>query len=357
MACTKANYPLTMTNMTQETGAAAIKRIRNIAELAAIAGVSAGTVSRALSGTGLISEKTRERIRELARTHEFTPNAMARNLRIQRTGAIGVVIPLGHEVGQHISDPFFMTMLGHLADALTERGYDLLLSRVIPQGADWLDRIVDSGRVDGVIVIGQSDQAETLDRVAARYRPLVVWGGHVAGQVHCSVGSDNQLGGDIAATHLIERGCKHIAFFGDARAQEIGQRLAGCRAAMARAGIPEGLRIFPAHLTADDAHPNIAIFLPESDGRPQGIVAVSDVVAMSALHALTERGIAVPDRVRVIGYDNLPIAQQTVPRLTTVHQDFAGGAAHLVELLLQRIAGNDTDSVVMPPELVVRLSS
>jgi DNA-binding LacI/PurR family transcriptional regulator len=124
-----------------------------------------------------------------------------------------------------------------------------------------------------------------------------------------------------------------------------------------KSGIPEGLRIFPAHLTADDAHPNIAIFLTESDGRPQGIVAVSDVVAMSALHALTERGIAVPDRVRVIGYDDLPIAQQTVPRLTTVHQDFAGGAAHLVELLLQRIAGNDTDSVVMPPELVVRLSS
>ena len=333
------------------------KRIRNIAELAELAGVSPGTVSRALSGAGLISAKTRTRIQELAQMHGFTPNAMARNLRIQRTGAIGVVIPLGHEVGQHISDPFFMTMLGYLADALTERGYDLLLSRVIPQGADWLDRIVDSGRVDGVIVIGQSDQAETLDRVAARYRPLVVWGGHVSGQVHCSVGSDNLLGGDVATTHLIERGCRHIAFFGDARAQEIAQRLAGCRAAMQRAGIADGLRIFPAHLTADDAHPNIAVFLNESDARPQGIVAVSDVVAMSALHALTERGIAVPDQVRVIGYDDLPIAQQTVPRLTTVRQDFAGGAAHLVDLLLRRIAGEDPGSIVMKPELVTRLST
>jgi DNA-binding LacI/PurR family transcriptional regulator len=343
--------------MTQDAGAGPPKRIRNIAELAEIAGVSAGTVSRALSGAGLISTKTRERIQALARDHDFTPNAMARNLRIQRTGAIGVVIPLGHEVGQHISDPFFMTMLGHLADALTERGYDLLLSRVIPQGADWLDRIVDSGRVDGVIMIGQSDQAATLDRVAARYRPLVVWGGHEPEQVHVSVGTDNERGGDMATTHLIERGCRHIAFFGDDRAREIKQRLAGCKAAMARAGLSDGLRIFPAHLTADDAQPNIKTFLSESDGRPQGIVAVSDVVGMSVVNALTERGVAVPDQVRVVGYDDLPVALQTVPRLTTVRQDFAGGAAHLVDLLFRRIAGEDTASVIMPPELVVRLSS
>jgi DNA-binding LacI/PurR family transcriptional regulator len=79
-------------------------RIRNIKELAELAGVSAGTVSRALTDTGLISEKTRERIKALAREHDFRPNLMARNLRIQKTGAIGVVIPLGHETGQHISD-------------------------------------------------------------------------------------------------------------------------------------------------------------------------------------------------------------------------------------------------------------
>jgi DNA-binding LacI/PurR family transcriptional regulator len=357
MACVDAQFSITMANMTQDAGAGPPKRIRNIAELAEIAGVSAGTVSRALSGAGLISTKTRERIQALARDHDFTPNAMARNLRIQRTGAIGVVIPLGHEVGQHISDPFFMTMLGHLADALTERGYDLLLSRVIPQGADWLDRIVDSGRVDGVIMIGQSDQAATLDRVAARYRPLVVWGGHEPEQVHVSVGTDNERGGDIATTHLIERGCRHIAFFGDDRAREIKQRLAGCKAAMARAGLSDGLRIFPAHLTADDAQPNIKTFLSESDGRPQGIVAVSDVVGMSVVNALTERGVAVPDQVRVVGYDDLPVALQTVPRLTTVRQDFAGGAAHLVDLLFRRIAGEDTASVIMPPELVARLSS
>lgn len=333
------------------------RRIRNIAELAELAGVSPGTVSRALSGAGLISAKTRERIQALARDHDFTPNAMARNLRIRRTGAIAVVIPLGHETGQHISDPFFMTMLGHLADALTERGYDLLLSRVIPTNGDWLDRIVDSGRVDGVIVIGQSDQSDTLDRVAARYRPLVVWGGHSEGQVHCSVGSDNRLGGSIAAQHLIYRGCRRIAFFGDPRAREIEQRLVGCRDAMAQAGLGDALTQFPAHLVAEDAQPDIARFLSSKSEHPQGIVAASDVIAMSALQALAERHIAVPDEVRVVGYDDLPVAQQTVPRLTTVRQNIADGAGHLVDLLLRRISGEETQAVVMSPQLIVRSSS
>ena len=343
--------------MTDQTTLDPPKRIRNIAELAQIAGVSPGTVSRALSGAGLISAKTRERIQELAREHEFTPNAMARNLRIQRTGAIGVVIPLGHETGQHISDPFFMTMLGSLADALTERGYDLLLSRVIPSSADWLDRIVDSGRTDGTIVIGQSDQSDTLDRVAARYRPLVVWGGRVEGQVHCSVGSDNRLGGELATAHLIERGCRRIAFFGDPRAREIAQRLEGCRTAMARAGLEDQLTIFPAHLVAEDAAPDISRFLSSNGERPQGIVAASDIIAMTAIQALVEHDVAVPTEVRVVGYDDLPIAQQTVPRLTTIRQNLADGASHIVDLLLRRIAGEDTESVVMPPELIVRSST
>ena len=333
------------------------QRVKNISDLARIAGVSPGTVSRALSDTGLISQKTRDRIKALAREHDFRPNIMARNLRIQRTGAIGVVIPLGHETGQHISDPFFITMLGLLADELTERGYDLMLSRVIPKDGDWLDRFVDSGRVDGLIVIGQSDQSTTLDRVAARYRPLVVWGGHSKGQVHCSVGSDNFAGGDLATTHLIERGCKRIAFFGDSRAFEIGQRLEGCKAALARAGLMDQLSIVPAHLVAEAAHPDIAGFLTSGGARPQGIVAASDVIAMSALRVLAELGLSVPDDVRLIGYDGLALGEQTVPRLSTVKQDLTTGAHNLVDLLLRRIAGEETGSVVMPPELVVRLST
>lgn len=332
-------------------------KIRNIKELAELAGVSTGTVSRALAGSHLISLKTRERIQAMADEHNFRPNALARNLRTQRTGAIGVLIPLGHETGQHMSDPFFITMLGLLADALTERGYDLLLSRVIPKDDLWLERMTSSGRVDGVIVIGQSDQSATIDAVAAHYHPLVVWGGYSTGQTHCSVGSDNRLGGDLAASHLIAQGCERIAFFGDPKAQEIAQRLDGCRDAMARAGLLDALTVLPAHLVAEAAHPDIARFLGHADQRPQGIVAASDVIAMSALRVLAEQGLAVPEDVRVIGYDGLAMSEQTVPRLSTISQDLNEGAGHLVDMLLRRIAGEDTDSVVMEPRLIVRMSS
>lgn len=331
-------------------------RIRNIADLAKIAGVSPGTVSRALSGAGLISQKTRERIQALAREHEFRPNIMARNLRIQRTGAIGVLIPLGHETGQHISDPFFITMLGLLADALTDCGYDLILRRVIPADDDWLDQFADSGRVDGIIVIGQSDQSAVLDRVAKRYRPLVVWGGHSRGQIHCSVGSDNVAGGDMATSHLIDRGCRRIAFFGDPAPIEIGQRLEGCRQALARAGL-QPPAIFPAHLVAGLDDGDITAYLASADVRPDGIFAASDVIAMSALRALSELDRSVPADVKVIGFDGLALGEHTVPRLSTVRQDLTTGARNLVDLLLRRIAGEDTSSVVMMPELVVRLSS
>jgi DNA-binding LacI/PurR family transcriptional regulator len=331
-------------------------RVRNIKELAELAGVSTGTVSRALADSELISLKTRERIQALAKEHDYRPNALARNLRIQRTGAIGVLIPLGHETGQHISDPFFITMLGLLADALTERGYDLLLSRVIPTDGVWLERMAHSGRVDGLLVIGQSDQAATIDAVAERYKPMVVWGGYDQGQVHCSVGSDNRKGGELAARHLIAQGCERIAFFGDPKAKEIAQRLDGCKQALVAAGL-EAPTVVPAHLVAEAAHPDIARYLGSTSQRPQGIVAASDVIAMSTLRALAEFGLSVPGDVRVVGYDGLAIGEQTVPRLTTVSQDLTRGAEHMVDMLLRRIAGEETESVVMEPELIVRLSA
>ncbi len=334
-----------------------MSQIKTMKELADLAGVTTGTVSRALSDSPLISPKTRERVQALAREHGFRPNLLARNLRTQRTGAIGVLIPLGHEKGQHISDPFFITLLGFLADELTERGYDLLLSRVIPEDDSWLDQHIGSGKTDGILVIGQSDQSATLDDVAARYRPMVVWGGHTDGQAHCTVGSDNVRGGELAAQHLIARGCERIAFFGDPHALEIAQRLEGCQRALAQAGLSDKLTVLPAHLVAEAAHPDIAGFLGSARERPQGIFAASDVIAMSALRALSEYGLAVPGDVKVIGYDGLAIGEQTVPRLTSVSQDLRAGAAAMVDLLLRRIAGEDTGSVILEPELIVRMSA
>jgi DNA-binding LacI/PurR family transcriptional regulator len=333
------------------------KKIRTIYDLAELAGVSAATVSRSLAGKTMVSAETAARIRKLAEKHGFRPSSFARNLRIQKRGAIGVVIPLGHERAQHISDPFFMTMIGHLADELTEHGYDLVLSKVIPDRKDWLENMIDAGRVDGFIIIGQSDQSAALDAAAQHYLPMVAWGAFEQGQTHCSVGTDNFLGGRLAAGRLIDQGCRNVAFFGNPAAIEIRHRLEGCRAEVAGRGARIELTEIPTHLASALTIADIARFLEETERMPDGIFAASDLVALSAIQVLVGRGVAVPDDVRVVGYDDLPIAANSMPALTTIRQDVAGGASQLVECLLKRIDGKQTGSVVLNPELVVRRSA
>ncbi len=330
-------------------------KVNSLVELARLAGVSPGTVSRALSGTGMIAQSTRERIKALALEHGFRPNPLARNLRTKKTGAIGVVLPLGHEATQHVSDPFFMTLLGYLADELTERGYDMLLSRVIPRNDEWLADIIDSGRVEGVLVIGQSNQVHVLDEVGARYKPMVVWGAAMAANAHCTVGSDNVRGGAIAAEHLVNNGCRSISFLGDATAPEFGQRLEGVQATLAAAGLPAATAL-PVHLTAEVAHGVILDYL-SGQTAPDGIIAASDIIAMSALRALAETGMAVPDQVQVVGYDDIFVAEHTAPPLTTIRQNLQLGAQLMVDALFKRMAGEVTSSKTMLPELIIRKST
>jgi DNA-binding LacI/PurR family transcriptional regulator len=329
--------------------------VRTLSELAALAGVSTGTASRALSDSPLISAETRERIQALAREHSYHPNLTARNLRTRRTGAIAVLIPLGHAVGQPISDPFFIAMLGHLADELSGRGYDLLLRRVIPKGPDWLSDVTDSGRVDGVILIGQSDQVAVIDEIAGRYQPLVVWGAIEPG--HCTVGGDNWLGGVLAARHLLDRGARRFAFIGDYTAPEFALRLEGARSALETAEAHYPLALVPTGLEAESAHATIRAWLQSEEAACDGVFCASDVIALSAIRALNECGHHVPDTVRVVGYDDIPLAIRATPPLTTIRQDIALGAKRLVELLFKRMGGEDTLSVVLSPELVVREST
>lgn len=331
-------------------------RIRNIAELARLAGVSAGTVSRALANSSLVNADTRERIQALAREHGFRPNQMAKRLRVQETRVIGVVVPLGHERRQHLSDPFFMTILGYLADALTESGYDIMLSRVIPDAEDWLERIVDSGMLDGVLLIGQSDQFEAIERVAQWYKPLVVWGSCKPGQVHCTVGVDNRLGGRLAGECLIASGRKRLCFVGDTTAPELAERYLGLCDAARAAELPEPVKLH-AHLASDTMAEEIASHLERIGTDVDGIAAGSDLIAMHLVRALADQGIAVPGRIAVTGFDDLPLAEQTVPRLTTISQNIAEGARAMVDALFDRIAGNDAPAHVMTPVLIKRDSA
>lgn len=327
-----------------------------MADIARMAGVSVSTVSRALAGSTLVPQAKREEILALAQAQGYVINEQARNLRLKKTRTIGVVIPLGHEVGQLISDPFFIELLGRLADEITARDYNVLLTKVARPEPGWQDRLIQSQKADGLIVIGQSDQHEALNAVARTYLPLVVWGAHLPSQLYCSVGSDNIGGARLAVEHLVQKGRRRIAFLGVPSLPEVGLRYDGYRRALAAAGIAEDPALLaPAHFTVDTAYDTVRGLI-DSKVPFDAIFAVSDVIAIAAIKALNAAGLRVPDDVAVVGFDDITIAAYVNPPLTSVRQDLARGAKVMIDLLFRRMEGENTPSATMPAELVIRKS-
>lgn len=328
-----------------------------MADIARMAGVSISTVSRALAGNPLIPKALRDHIVEIAQTHGYVVNQSARSLRLRKTDTIGVIIPLAHEAGQLISDPFFLEMVGRLADEITRRGYSVLLNKVIVNETGWLERIIQSHRADGLLLIGQSNQHEALNTVSDTYRPMVVWGARLPGQRYCAVGSDNVEGGRVAVAHLAANGRARIAFLGETDAPEAIQRFEGYKKGLAEAGLAfDPTLVVPTPYTAGEAREAMATFL--ATGVPfDAVFAFSDVVALAAIDALKAAGRTVPGDVAVVGFDDVVQAQHSTPPLTTVRQDLAFGARAMVDLLLRRMAGEDAPSTLAPVELIVRGSS
>jgi DNA-binding LacI/PurR family transcriptional regulator len=328
-----------------------------MADIARLAGVSASTVSRALAGSALVAALKRDEILRLARERGYVVNSTARNLRLQRTQTLGVVIPLGHATAQPLSDPFFTELIGHLADAITERGYAMFLRKLLPPIDDGLAELVANHRADGLIFLGQSTGHAALEALASGYKPMVVWGAQLPEQSYCTVGTDHLAGALAAVEHLLAGGRQRIVFVGDPAVPEIGLRYAGYRLALERAGKFVAMpHVLPAHLSADLAAQAIGSLLVS--GEPcDALFCASDMLAASALHALTAAGRAVPREVALVGFDDTTLAAQTNPPLSTVRQPIQRGVHMLVDLLFRRLAGEDTPSVMLPGELVIRQSS
>jgi DNA-binding LacI/PurR family transcriptional regulator len=142
-------------------------------------------------------------------------------------------------------------------------------------------------------------------------------------------------------------------FLGDTSAIEFAARYAGAQDVATRLGLPPIIAL-PTHLSPDRASEEIAGHLAAHAGQIDGIFAATDTLAALCLAELRRHGADAAEAVRLVGFDDLPIARQTVPALTTVRQDIAAGARGLVELLLRRLAGETTESLVLPPELVIR---
>lgn len=332
-----------------------------MADIARLAGVATSTVSRALKGSPLVNEETRARIAELARKYNYTVNRTATDLRSGTNRTIAVVVPYEEHRRQNFSDPFLHGMTGALADELTERGYEMLLVRLNAERLDSAATLVDGGRAAGVILIGQWHQHDQLNAMADRGLPLVVWGAELPNQRYCCVGGRNIEGGRLVGEHLVEQGCRRIVFLGDRALPEVAQRYRGFTAALRRHGLrhPAELRTSCPFLAS--AGRRAVLDLVDRKVSFDGLFAASDLLAMTAIGALRERGLRVPQDVLVAGYDDVDFAAHFQPALTTVRQSFPHGARTMVNALLELLGGGDMrhsrSPHLMDTELIVRDST
>ncbi|MFZ6653708.1 LacI family DNA-binding transcriptional regulator [Undibacterium sp. TJN19] len=333
------------------------QRRLQMADIARLAGVSTSTVSRALSGSTLVNDETRQRIAELARSLKYSINIDARNLRLKQTRTVAVVVPYDNETRQHLSDPFFLGILGSLADALTDRGFDMLLSRIDAEHLDNAAQIFDTGRVLGVILIGQWRHHDQLNLLAARHVPIVVWGAQLPQQLYVTVGSDNVSGGLKATEHLIQCGRKRIAFFGDIQLPEVAQRYEGYCQALTKYGITLDKDLVVAASFIEEGGKLAVTELCRREVTFDALFACSDLLAMTSINSLRENNFRVPDDVAVVGYDDIELARYFHPPLTTIRQPMAQAGQALVQALLKLIDDGTSHAQLLPTELILRASS
>jgi len=326
-----------------------------MADLARLAGVSTSTVSRALSGNPLIRTATRDRIVELARSMNYQVNVGAANLRKRDVHTVAVVV-LGDSM-QLISDPFILSLVGHIADELDERGMNLLLSRVTAERRKQLASLVDSGKVAGLLVLGQTTCHQYLNELAGRRIPMVVWGARLPDTRYLVVGGDNEQGGYLATRHLLQQDCREIAFLGDITHPEVMLRHHGYTRALAEQGIKPDPLLYKPILFHDAALRGVIGNWLAQGIRFDGVFATSDVAALTTISALGERGMRVPQDVKVVGYDDVDMSAHLHPSISSVRQPTQQAAKSMVHMLFRAMDEEPVEPVTLATELVVRDSS
>jgi DNA-binding LacI/PurR family transcriptional regulator len=335
------------------------KSVQTIDDIARICCVSKSTVSRALSDSSLISTGTKERIQTVAREHNFQINIPARRLSMQRSRTLAYVVSAHHIKDVSQADLFGMEVLGAISSSLSTSHYDLLVASVDPNDPDWPHQYLDTGRVDGFILLTSSRKQFHIQTLVEMEAPFIVWNNVcLPDGTYCSVGSDNFSGGKQAAGHLLQTGRRRIAFVGGPEYEyEAQQRYDGYVAALQE----HGLEVDPALVTygrwnRDSAAKQMQQLLemaPDLDA----VFANSDMMAVGVINILRESGRRVPQDVAVVGYDDLAIAKFSSPPLTTISQNLPLVGQLLAQNLIQNIETGLITTVTIPPELVFREST
>lgn len=300
-------------------------------DIARASGVSQSTVSRVLNDTVTsvpIAAETRERVLEVASRLGYRPNPLARGLRGAKTMLLGVIV-------REISDLFFTNAVEAVSLAARRRAYNLVLGSAHSHAdeAIALRAVLETRHCDGIVVLGDMrDQGRLLDDLAASHVPVVaLWQGPAQGGV-ATVNIDNRGGIASAIDHLVTLGHRRFGFIGGDPLWDIFEREAAFIERLSALGLP-----------VDDDHMSPASNTPGSGADafrrlielrdpPTAIVTATDQVAIGALHAAHALGVAVPERMSIIGFDSIPITQYTSPPLTTVQQPITDMADLAVEL-------------------------
>jgi DNA-binding LacI/PurR family transcriptional regulator len=319
--------------------------------------VSQSTVSRALSGAGVVSEETRQKVAEAARQLNYKIDANARNLRLQSAKTIALLMYEDPVTSGSLINPFFLSMLSSTIKAAGRRGYDLVIS--FQDESDDNADYVGSHRADGIIFFGYGDYVRYADRMArldAARVPSVTWGPVAAGQPGHFIGSDNIIGAMEGVAHLIARGRRRIAFLGhhSEHTPEFLDRYRGYEQALSNAGLPliPGLQR-ACDISEEAGHREIQALL--GDGAQfDAVFAACDLIAIGAMKGLREHGLTIPKDVAVMGFDDIIIAAFTDPPLTTVRQNTEAAGELMVETLIDQIEGRIASSKMIPTKLVVR---
>ncbi|MBA3512209.1 substrate-binding domain-containing protein [Sphingomonas sp.] len=330
-------------------------------DIAALAGVSQPTVSRALSGNPSVSEPTRARVLAAAEQLNYKVDKNASGLRRQQSRTLALLFFEESSTEGALINPFYLSMLGPMVRKCARDGYDLLIS-FQQLSSDWHVDYEDSRKADGIILLGYGDYLEyqpLLQRLVERGTHFVRWGSAGGVQFGATVSSDNEQGGFDATQHLLQEGRRTIAFIGTAEPAypEFLDRWRGhCRALRASGMEPEGQLRVDAEPSEESGRAAVAELIRRGVAF-DAIFAASDVTAIGAMHALQKLGRAIPQEVAIVGFDDIPAASLSSPRLSTVTQDAKGAGEALVEALIEAIGLGSAKNRLLPVRLKVRESS
>jgi LacI family transcriptional regulator len=316
-------------------------------------------VSRALAGFPDVSPETRVRVQEAARQLGYIPNIYAQRLKKQRTDTIGLILPT---FGPRFSDPFFSELLAGIGNEANQSGYDLLLSTHAPGPEEMraYERLVRGRRVDGFLIVRVRRQDERIRYLVEQKFPFVSYGRSEIDLDYPWVSVDSYQGFCEAAEHLINLGHQRIGHIcGPLDFTFSMHRLSAFRDTLQKHGLPidESL-IGYGDLTQAGGY-QATMQLLDRASLPTAIMAANDLMALGAMSAIQEKGLAVGYDIAVLGFDGIPLAEHSHPPLTTVSQPIYQIAHQITRMLVQIINGDKPDphQVLLQPSLIIRDST